>query len=917
MTNPNCSSVTLKVTDSSTYVVGKLTKELYQEFKKTLGYKDPNALWRGKNAKNWDGYITTVCYDKARCRCSIKKDGVHFPTGLYSRALDFFRAYGVQVSVVDNRTEAAVRSINISATKELQVRAYQQETIDKAVQQQRGIIKAATGAGKTAIAAGIIAKLGISPFVFYVTSQDLLQQAKEEFEKFLQVDGKPLDVGIIGGGKCDVKDINIMTVQTAIRAVGEKYKKFDDEDDIDENTLTDKYDQISRLIHTSKGYMADECITGEAKVVIKNYGIQEMRDLGNFVGQEILSFNGTSVVWNKITKFFDQGIKKILSIYLANGDYIKCTENHLIMTKRGWVHAANLREDDLILSIANADVVKKLAQKQDFQAKYANIFLGIKYEREREKSGSKNSMNLSQKPLYVHADANSELICDIGHLTRLLKIGGQPVIENLFMDMTKNQAIGTLNCLCLKSKQFTEPCLATHQLVSQLSVVQTQGFFGIMDLYKIVGHYIRKTFLKDLLHLNTYAITVDTATKQLQVVLHVCHALQKYTKLCTKMERSASQNFGLIKLATLGLPGGSAMTALQPNVDLGCTLRDLLKTKLNCARTGYRKNMEELMCTNQKTNISFCISLKKHQEKSMQSLINLCQNVCNTSFVGIKKIKTQVAEKVYDITVENDHCFFANNVLVHNCQHWAAETCQVISDHSVNARFKYGLSATPFRDMGDDLLIDACFGKLIADINASFLIQQKILVKPTIYFVHTRKRLTDDLTYAEAYKQGIVLNDERNSIIASIAKNMVSEGRQLLILVRTIEHGNLLEKLIDGSVFLNGTKGSKVRKTHIEDMRAKKIAVTIATSIFDEGVDVKPLDGLILAGSGKSQTRALQRIGRVIRSYEDKSTGFVKKSAYIVDFHDNIKYMLAHSKARRRIYETESEFVIKDFKGSE
>jgi hypothetical protein len=85
------SAVTLRVTDASTFVQGKLSKELYQEFKRTLGYKDPNAIWRGKNAKNWDGYITTVCYDKARCRCSIKKDGVHFPTGLYSRALDFLK----------------------------------------------------------------------------------------------------------------------------------------------------------------------------------------------------------------------------------------------------------------------------------------------------------------------------------------------------------------------------------------------------------------------------------------------------------------------------------------------------------------------------------------------------------------------------------------------------------------------------------------------------------------------------------------------------------------------------------------------------------------------------------------------------------------------------------------------------------
>lgn len=502
-------AVTLRVTDATTFVIGKLTKELYQEFKKTLGYKDPNAIWRGKNAKNWDGYITTVCYSKSHCRCSIKKDGVHFPTGLYSRALEFFRAYGVQIKTIDERSAAEVRTINLQENTAFPARDYQQEIISKAVAQQRGIIKIATGGGKTKVGAGIIGTLGVSPFIFYVTSQDLLQQAKEEFERFLLLNNKQLEVGVIGGGKCDIKDVNIMTVQTAVRAVGEKYKKFDDEDDVDQDVNTDKYDMISQLIHTCKGMIADEV------------------------------------------------------------------------------------------------------------------------------------------------------------------------------------------------------------------------------------------------------------------------------------------------------------------------------------------------------------------------------------------------------------------------QHWAAETCQIIADHSVNARYRYGLSATPYRDLGDDMLIDACFGKVIADINASFLIKRKILVKPTIYFVHTKKKFAEDVNYATAYKDGIVLNEERNNMIVSIAQNMVKEGRHILILVRTIEHGEILEKEIPNSVFLHGSKGNKKRKSHIDDMRLKKVSVTIATSIFDEGVDVKPLDGLILAGSGKSSTRALQRIGRVIRSYEDKERGTIKTDAFIVDFHDNMKYMLSHSRARRRIYETESEFVIKDFKDSE
>jgi superfamily II DNA or RNA helicase len=55
----------------------------------------------------------------------------------------------------------------------------------------------------------------------------------------------------------------------------------------------------------------------------------------------------------------------------------------------------------------------------------------------------------------------------------------------------------------------------------------------------------------------------------------------------------------------------------------------------------------------------------------------------------------------------------------------------------------------------------------------------------------------------------------------------------------------------------------------------------IASKIFDQGIDIPELDALILAGSGKSSARALQRIGRVIRSYPSK------KWANVIEFWDN------------------------------
>ena len=82
--------------------------------------------------------------------------------------------------------------------------------------------------------------------------------------------------------------------------------------------------------------------------------------------------------------------------------------------------------------------------------------------------------------------------------------------------------------------------------------------------------------------------------------------------------------------------------------------------------------------------------------------------------------------------------------------------------------------------------------------------------------------------------------------------------------------------------------------------------VLIASKIFDQGVDIPELDALILAGSGKSTGRALQRIGRVIRKYPGK------EKAIVVEFMDNCKYLRDHSEVRLSVYNTESQFEIKE-----
>lgn len=508
------SSLVLYVENNSTFIEGALDSSVYQDLKKLLGYFPEDSFWMIQNStsgekipewkKNWDGNISTVCWNRKFCKCNIKKDGTHFPTGLLNKTLSFFSEKGIPFNLVDRRIRTD-KTTNYSMSENFEIRDYQQEIINRVVGTSeykgidRGIIKVATGGGKSSIASAIIAGIGVSPTIFYVPSIELLQQAKSELEKFVRYNGLPIKVGMIGGGKKDIQDITVMTIQTAVKSLGGVWVKFDDED------------------HTS-----DEEMDGISK--------EEVRDL--------------------------------------------------------------IRSSRL-------------------------------------------------------------MICD-------------------------------------------------------------------------------------------------------------------------------------------------------------------------------------------------------------------------------------------------------------EVQHWAAETCQIISDNSYSSQYRYGLSATPWRDKGDDLLIDSCFGKQIANINASFLIDRGFLVQPIIHFARiSNMRGLAQNSYANIYKSAVVENEMRNSRIVQFSTEFQRMNRRVLILVKHIAHGKLLEELIPDSIFLYGNTGKKKRLAHLDKMRTEDPHITIASTIFDEGIDCRPLNTLILAGSGKSPTRALQRIGRILRPYKDKDKGIV------VDFFDDCRYLRSHSLKRKKIYETEERFDIR------
>jgi superfamily II DNA or RNA helicase len=243
---------------------------------------------------------------------------------------------------------------------------------------------------------------------------------------------------------------------------------------------------------------------------------------------------------------------------------------------------------------------------------------------------------------------------------------------------------------------------------------------------------------------------------------------------------------------------------------------------------------------------------------------------------------------------------------------------------------KYGMSASPWRDDGADLMIEAATGPVISRISAKKLVDENYLVPPIIEVVSTdgwwtpaawgqtcthcgrmremhargpaakcscgNSRWRSEFT--DAYRAEIVENEIRNMRIAEIVNDLPGPT---LVLVKQIKHGKLLEPLIPGCRFLSGKDPGVERVGVYDDIREGRLRVIVATTIADMGLDVPALRNLVLAGGGKSSTRHLQRIGRVARPYPGKT------HARVIDFDDSHvhRWFKDHAKARRKIEHAE------------
>jgi superfamily II DNA or RNA helicase len=154
-------------------------------------------------------------------------------------------------------------------------------------------------------------------------------------------------------------------------------------------------------------------------------------------------------------------------------------------------------------------------------------------------------------------------------------------------------------------------------------------------------------------------------------------------------------------------------------------------------------------------------------------------------------------------------------------------------------------------------------------------------------------------------RRALVECEARNRFIVELAHKT---EKPALIITPFVKHAQLLGRMLKEAglkvAVVTGVVKAEERKKIYDALRRGEIEVLIATTLADEGLDLPPLRTLIIALGGKSKTRTLQRIGRLVRPYEGK------KVAVAYELEEDYPYIADHLEARLRLYETEPHWRI-------
>ena len=258
-------------------------------------------------------------------------------------------------------------------------------------------------------------------------------------------------------------------------------------------------------------------------------------------------------------------------------------------------------------------------------------------------------------------------------------------------------------------------------------------------------------------------------------------------------------------------------------------------------------------------------------------------------------------------------------IVVDECHKCVGSPTQMMMFYRVlsalSARYKIGLTATPYRADGLERCMFALLGDVIHEVPQSAVAGNTVPVR--VKFVNTGYTpdiddITDGdgtLNYAKLISD-ITENVKRNEVIIQQIFEASRNGAVLVLSDRINQLEDLETEITMYSPYnikcarlgIASTKAEKERRARIlTDLNNGALNVVFATyKLAKEGLDVPNLRTVVFATPQKDKTTVIQSAGRVARKADGKEYGTV------IDFSDDFGLLYGYEKKRRGYYKKNS-----------
>jgi len=217
-------------------------------------------------------------------------------------------------------------------------------------------------------------------------------------------------------------------------------------------------------------------------------------------------------------------------------------------------------------------------------------------------------------------------------------------------------------------------------------------------------------------------------------------------------------------------------------------------------------------------------------------------------------------------------------VIVDECHHVPAASFEPVLKQ-VNARYVYGLTATPTREDGLSAILYLECGPIRYKVDA----KAQAGKRPFEHYLiprFTTLQITSlhDEKNALSIWSDLAVDEQRNALIIKDVVAAVRAGRHPLVLSERTEHVKQLAKGLSGTcdnvVTLIGSATTKAKRKaleHLANLPDDEPFVIVANGKYvGEGFDFPRLDSLFLTMPFKSKRMVTQYIGRLHRLYSGK-----------------------------------------------